>query len=56
MKDELHGQQFPSYDAAVRAVKMWATSASADFLRAWHAGSCSSLVKVHASGGDYVEK
>jgi len=31
MKDGLRGQHFPSNDAAVRAVKQWATSAGADF-------------------------
>ena len=31
MKDGLRGQHFPSYDAVVRAVKQWATSAGADF-------------------------
>jgi hypothetical protein len=31
MKDGLHGQLFPSYDAVVQALKQWATSAGADF-------------------------
>jgi len=55
MKDGLHGQHFPSYDAVVWAVKQWATSTGAGFyeqgmetlVRCWR--------KCIANGGDYVE-
>jgi hypothetical protein len=48
MKDGLHGQHFPSYDAVVPTVKHWATSAGADFYERWR--------MCIANGGDYVEK
>ena len=56
IKDGLYGQQFPSYNAVVQAVKQWATSAGADF----YERSMQALVhrwrKCIANGGDYVEK
>ena len=45
-KDGLHEQHFPSYDTIVRAVKV-GLLCCCRFLRAQHAGSCSSLAKVH---------
>jgi hypothetical protein len=45
MEDRLRGH-FPSKNAVVRAVKLWAISAGE--LRVRHAGSFSSLAKVHS--------
>ena len=56
MKDGLRGLHFPSYDAVVRAVKQWATSAGADS----YERSMQPLVhcwrKCIANGVDSVEK
>ena len=55
MKDGLCGQHFPSNNAIIRAVKQWATSAGADFLK----GGMQALVhrwqKCIANGDDKVE-
>ena len=56
MKDELHGQHFPSYDAVVRAVKQWAASAGADFYECDMQALVNRWRKCIANGGDYVEK
>ena len=48
MKDELHGQHFPSNSAVTAAVKQSVTSSGFTVLKlllVWHAGSCSSLAK-----------
>jgi hypothetical protein len=55
MKDGLRVQHFPSYDAVVRAVTHWATSAGANFYERGTQAVHRSL-KCIANGGDYVEK
>jgi len=56
MKDGLHGEHFPSYDAVVRAVKQWATSAGAGFYEHGMQALVHRWRKCIANGGDYVEK
>jgi hypothetical protein len=56
MKDGLRGQHFPSNDAVVRAVKLWATSAGADFSERGIQAVFRRWRKCIANGGDYVEK
>ena len=56
MKDELHGQHFPSNDADVRAVKHWATSTGSDFYECGMQALVPSWRKCRANHGDYVEK
>ena len=56
MKDGLCGQHFPSYDAIVRAVKQWATSAGADFYERGMQALVHRWRKCMANGGNYVEK
>jgi len=56
MKDGLCGQHFPSYDAVVRAVKQWTTSAGADFYERGMQALVHRWRKCIANGGDYVEK
>jgi hypothetical protein len=56
MKDGLRGQNFPSNDAVVRAVKQWATSAGADFYECGMQALVHRWRKCIANGGDYVEK
>ena len=55
MKDGLRGQHFPSYDAVVRVVKQWATSAGADFNERGMQALVHRWRKCIANGGDYVE-
>ena len=33
---------------AIQQQQQWITSTGADFLQVWHAGSCSSLAKIHS--------
>jgi len=56
MKDGLCGQHFPSYNAVVRAVKQWATSAGADFYKRSMQALVHRWRKCIANGGDYYEK
>jgi hypothetical protein len=56
MKDGLHGQHFPSYDAVIQAVKQWATSAGADFYESGMQALVHRWQKCIVSGDDYVEK
>ena len=46
VKDEVHGQHFPSNDAIIDAVKQLCWHRS---LQALYAGSCSSVAKMHSS-------
>jgi len=56
MKDGLRGHHFPSYDAVVRPVKQWATSAGADFYESGMQAPVHRWRKCIANGGDYVDK
>jgi hypothetical protein len=56
MKDGRRGQHFPSYDAIVRAVKQWATSAGTYFYERGMQALVHRWQKCIANGGDYVEK
>ena len=56
MEDGLCGQHSPSYDAIVRAVKQWATSAGADFYELGVQALVHRWRKCIANGGDCVEK
>ena len=49
MKDGLHGQHFPNTKPVIAAVKQTGGQfCLCRFLQAWHAGSCSLLVKMHS--------
>jgi len=48
MKDGLHGQHFPSNDPHRMSCETVGHLCWCRFLRVWHAGSCSSLAKVHS--------
>ena len=56
MKDGLHGQHFPSYDAVVQAVEQWATSAIADLYERGMQPLVHRWRKCIASGGDCAKK
>jgi hypothetical protein len=56
MKDGLRVQHFPSYDAVVRAVIQWATSAGEDFYEHGMQAVVHRWRECIANGGDYVEK
>jgi len=56
MEDGLRGQHFPSYDAIVRAMKQWVTSAGANFYELGMQALVHRWRKYIANGGDYVEK
>ena len=56
MEDGLRGQHFPSYDAVVRAMKQWATSAGADFYERGMQALVHRWRKCTANSGDYIEK
>jgi hypothetical protein len=56
MKEGQRGQHFPSYDAVIKAVKQWATSAVADFYKNGMQALVHHWLKCIANGGDCVEK
>jgi len=56
MKYGLCGQHFSGYNAIVRAVKQWATSAGADFYERGMQVLVHRWRKCIANGSDYVEK
>jgi hypothetical protein len=56
MKDGLHGQHFPSYNAVLQAVKQWAATNGADFYQRSMQALVHCWRKCIANGYDYVRK
>jgi hypothetical protein len=56
MKDRLQRKHFPNNDADVQAVKLWATSAGANFYECGMQALIHRWRKCIANGGDCVEK
>jgi hypothetical protein len=56
MKDGLHGQHFPSYNAILQTVKQWAASIGADFNQRSKQALVHCWRKCIANGNDYVRK
>jgi len=56
MKDGLHGQNFPTNNAIIAAVKQWGTSTGIDFYECCMQAVAHCWQKCIANGGDCVEK